>query len=337
MTGLSAEEYPTEHGRFWCWRHWELEVDVLRFVGGSGTIHLRAWDDCQNTQPRDLTWNVMGMMNNCWYKVLTAVGRTPQGQLRVKMTHPVVAGAAPGGWMVRAAAPAAADESKGAVPATAKAGEAAQVAVPSSQPLLPRISPVELARHNTREDCWIGVKGHVYDVTPYLAEHPGGLASLVGGAGKDVTEDFEGIHSPKAWTLLKKFLIGILDPAAPVPPLPGTTASPGVASHEEKVQPVPHPTRMTVRLINKTTISRDVVLLKFALGSPDVTLGLRTGDHVQVRARIDGKLVLRSYTPVSLPDQKGSFDLLIRVSTPSLPYPHSQHPSLPPPSPSRSR
>mgnify|MGYP003687695577 CR=1 FL=1 len=42
-----------------------------------------------------------------------------------------------------------------------------------------------------RTDCWIAVKGQVYDVTPYLQEHPGGVAAIVMNAGKDATEDFE--------------------------------------------------------------------------------------------------------------------------------------------------
>ncbi len=59
LVELSSEEYPTEHGRFWCWRLWTFEVDVLRLVGCKG-VACRAWDDSQNTQPRDLTWNILG-------------------------------------------------------------------------------------------------------------------------------------------------------------------------------------------------------------------------------------------------------------------------------------
>ena len=32
-------------------------------------ICCRAWDSCMNTQPNTFTWNVMGMMNNCVYRV----------------------------------------------------------------------------------------------------------------------------------------------------------------------------------------------------------------------------------------------------------------------------
>jgi nitrate reductase (NAD(P)H) len=47
-------------------------------------IVCRAWDEAMNTQPDTFTWNLMGMLNNCHYrvKVLTCPARqlkTPQG------------------------------------------------------------------------------------------------------------------------------------------------------------------------------------------------------------------------------------------------------------------
>ena len=33
----------------------------------------------------------------------------------------------------------------------------------------------EVAKHNTREDCWVIVGTDVLDVTKYLDEHPGGF------------------------------------------------------------------------------------------------------------------------------------------------------------------
>ena len=31
----------------------------------------------------------------------------------------------------------------------------------------------EIARHNTRTDCWLIIDRTVYDVTPYVEDHPG--------------------------------------------------------------------------------------------------------------------------------------------------------------------
>ena len=71
-----------------------------------------------------------------------------------------------------------------------------------------------MEKHDTEDDCWIVVKGKVYDVNKYLAEglHPGGNASITMNAGVDSTEDFEAVHSAKAWKQLEEFAIGYLDP-----------------------------------------------------------------------------------------------------------------------------
>ncbi|CAD6265558.1 unnamed protein product [Miscanthus lutarioriparius] len=49
----------------------------------------------------------------------------------------------------------------------------------------------EISKHNTRKDCWIIIKDKVYDVTPYVEEHPGGDA-ILNNAGGDSTEGFFG-------------------------------------------------------------------------------------------------------------------------------------------------
>jgi L-lactate dehydrogenase (cytochrome) len=46
------------------------------------------------------------------------------------------------------------------------------------------LSGLEVARHNSRDSCWIIVKGNVYDVTDYLDSHPGGNRILLNYAGK---------------------------------------------------------------------------------------------------------------------------------------------------------
>lgn len=48
-----------------------------------------------------------------------------------------------------------------------------------------RITPSELAKHKSREDCWQSYNGKVYNITPFLKYHPGGVGELMRAAGKD--------------------------------------------------------------------------------------------------------------------------------------------------------
>jgi ferredoxin-NADP reductase len=46
----------------------------------------------------------------------------------------------------------------------------------------------------------------------------------------------------------------------------------------------------------------------------DSVLGLPIGQHVSVMAEINGKQISRSYTPTSSDDDRGHFDLLVKVN-----------------------
>lgn len=61
----------------------------------------------------------------------------------------------------------------------------------------------DVAKHNSRESCWVIVHGKAYDVTDFLPEHPGGPKIILKYAGKDATEEYEPIHPPDT---LDKFL-----------------------------------------------------------------------------------------------------------------------------------
>ncbi|KAK4685865.1 L-lactate dehydrogenase (cytochrome), partial [Tremellales sp. Uapishka_1] len=64
-----------------------------------------------------------------------------------------------------------------------------------------QIDGQEVAQHDSRDKgVWIVVHGHVYDVTDFLDEHPGGSAIILQYAGKDATEEYEPIHPPDAIT-----------------------------------------------------------------------------------------------------------------------------------------
>lgn len=54
---------------------------------------------------------------------------------------------------------------------------------------LPQLRPraialSELRQHAAPKDAWIAIHGKVFDVTPYLGYHPGGIPMILSGAGK---------------------------------------------------------------------------------------------------------------------------------------------------------
>ncbi|KAJ3883077.1 NADH-cytochrome b5 reductase [Lentinula edodes] len=67
-------------------------------------------------------------------------------------------------------------------------------------------------------------------------------------------------------------------------------------------------------LVLKTQVSPNTAVYRFSLPSSKDVLGLPVGQHIQVSAEINGKDIMRSYTPTTL-DQfdKGHFDLLIKT------------------------
>lgn len=71
----------------------------------------------------------------------------------------------------------------------------------------------EVVKHNLPTDCWLVIQDRVYDVTAFIAEHPGGPDKIINYCGQDATVAFltkggRGQHSDKAIQLLNSFLIG---------------------------------------------------------------------------------------------------------------------------------
>jgi cytochrome b involved in lipid metabolism len=77
------------------------------------------------------------------------------------------------------------------------------------------ISPTELARHALPSDCWMAIRGNVYDLTSYLPNHPSSPDIVLPWCGKDATDAYNTKtkgrpHSPYADELLAKYRIGTL-------------------------------------------------------------------------------------------------------------------------------
>lgn len=76
-------------------------------------------------------------------------------------------------------------------------------------------------------------------------------------------------------------------------------------------------------LIEKEVVSHDTRRFRFGLPSSSHVLGLPIGQHVYLSAHIDGKLIVRPYTPVSCDDDFGYVDFVIKV------YFKNVHPKFP--------
>ncbi|KAF3080612.1 hypothetical protein TWF569_004923 [Orbilia oligospora] len=69
----------------------------------------------------------------------------------------------------------------------------------------------DVAAHDTKESMYVVIDDKVYDVSPFVDEHPGGEEVMLDVAGQDGTEAFEDVgHSDEAREILSKYLIGNL-------------------------------------------------------------------------------------------------------------------------------
>lgn len=98
----------------------------------------------------------------------------------------------------------------------------------------------EVEKHNIGKgpdkSIWLVLHDKVYDVTPFLDEHPGGEEILIENAGTDATEAFEDVgHSTDAREMMQTYYIGELEEADKKgieDPGPKSWASPGQADED---------------------------------------------------------------------------------------------------------
>lgn len=75
-------------------------------------------------------------------------------------------------------------------------------------------SAEDVAGHATRDDCWVVHEGRVFDITPFVRDHPGGDDLLLPYAGKDLAGAMADSqiheHSDSAYAVLGEYFIGRL-------------------------------------------------------------------------------------------------------------------------------
>lgn len=85
------------------------------------------------------------------------------------------------------------------------------------------LNMAEIAKHNTKSDCWMLINGKVYNVTSYFGSHPGGSGTMAPTCGKDATDAYytqdpyasssssRSAHSSRAQSLLSNYYLGNLN------------------------------------------------------------------------------------------------------------------------------
>lgn len=302
---------PTRHGtKHWAWVFWSCEVRISD-LANCKEIAVRAFDTKKNTQPEHLTWNIMGIMNNSWYRVRPSLVTDPETkQPVIHFRHPVAPGQEEGGWMKPNIEDVIADQSGGSSGKT--------------------LSIEEVEKHNKRDDAWLILDGKVYDVTSVLDWHPGGANAIMGYVGKatvDATNQYKGIHDGYANSKRDECLIGELTKEAmKVIEKDAERAAKVLAEMKEKrkdfaLQP---DVFVAAKLLKREEKTSDTRLYTFELpkrkdGSHG-RMGLPVGKHVQIAIHFADQAVMRSYTPVSpvLPhEEDGTFQLLVKTYFPS--------------------
>ena len=177
-----------------------MDVELAQLVRAPSVI-VRCSDAGKNTQPRELKWNIMGMMNNSWYTVKAEMVTDPGEETpAVVFRHPTEAGSATGGWIQPSAELELAQTKQ-------------EAGTPQKQ-----FTREEIEKHDEEDDCWIVVDNKVYDVTSVLAWHPGGKMAIMGHAGKchpETTEDFASIHDDVGYQKLRGASALTLTPNSP--------------------------------------------------------------------------------------------------------------------------
>ena len=76
----------------------------------------------------------------------------------------------------------------------------------------------EVARHATRNDCWMAIRGQVYDFTRYVPQHPSDPSVFLPWCGKEASLAYQTktkgrSHSSYADQLMTQYRIGVLQVA----------------------------------------------------------------------------------------------------------------------------
>eukprot|EP01023_Acetabularia_acetabulum_P061282 TRINITY_DN739_c0_g2_i1.p1 TRINITY_DN739_c0_g2~~TRINITY_DN739_c0_g2_i1.p1 ORF type:complete len:854 (+),score=198.42 TRINITY_DN739_c0_g2_i1:164-2725(+) len=313
LCDLKITEKPNDYGKYWCWCFWSLDVKTLDLLNSPGVV-CRAYDYSQNTQPDVLTWSLLGQGNNCMFKLNVFKEQDSQGKLCLRFQQPAPMEAGPlgnYGWR---------EEDKMQKEALIAPPPAAAVEVKKD---VKTFTMEEVEQHADENSAWFIVDGKVYDGTSYLQDHPGGADSIILNSGMDASDEFNSIHSKKAKAMLVDYFIGnLVESKSQAAGKENVVANGVIAKGVSKDHPLialDPKKRQKFPLIEKIVINHNTAIFRFGLQSDKHKFGLPVGKHIFLYAEVDGKTVLRAYTPTSSDDDLGHFDLLVKIYRPLPP------------------
>ncbi|KOS23414.1 Nitrate reductase 1 [Escovopsis weberi] len=321
-------DYPIRHGtKFWAWIFWHVDVTKSHLLRAK-SITVRCFNVFKNTQPERPNWNIMGMLNNCWYVVRPEIvdREADQPDPAVLFRHPVQSGTGGlEGWMKPSVENMLASVKN-------EAGTSKK-----------QFTRAEIEKHDKKDDCWIVVDGNVYDATSVLDWHPGGAEAILGHAGKvhqETSEEFATIHDDYAYQKLQECALGrVTDKAANFIKERAEAAAREKAAGmhaagpgEDKIVLQKHHW-VPAKLLSRKEISSDTRTYTFSLPGSRALLGLGTCQHVLVGFHLKDRMLVRPYTPTRpllphhhdekdetfrhLEDGDGTFDLTVKTYFPN--------------------
>lgn len=86
------------------------------------------------------------------------------------------------------------------------------IAAPAAIAAPKSYTPAQVAKHSSSASCWTIVSKNVYDLSTFIAKHPGGAANILSLCGKDGTSKFLAQHGgqPSPTKTLAGYKIGTL-------------------------------------------------------------------------------------------------------------------------------
>jgi cytochrome b involved in lipid metabolism len=74
------------------------------------------------------------------------------------------------------------------------------------------LSADEVAKHNTRDDCWTIINGNILNLVTYMDAHPGGVGNIMLSCGIDSSSYYSQVgHSNYADSLFADYYVGKLN------------------------------------------------------------------------------------------------------------------------------